>query len=100
MIREKRNIRNLVHTILIDDVKARNSDKYLYVQVIRRLHPEILKGEFEKALFDDATPSYETVSRARRWVQEHFSATTASDRVQAGRMMQEEEYKEVFAGGR
>ena len=98
MKHSKRGVKNLVKTILEEDKKARNSDRYLYVEVVKRLNPELAVKPLKEALMIDYIPSYETVSRSRRWCQEKFKWLRASSEVEAMRELEEEDYRREFAG--
>ena len=94
--RDKRRIRDVVHRILIDDVKARNDDRYLYVRVIEEFTPEMINRPFQYVYMHPSTPSTETVRRSRQWVQAHFKDVRPNATTSAWRHIEEEDYKEVF----
>lgn len=95
-MRDVRKIRSLVRAILLEDTKARNSDKELYIQVINVLNPEYARQPLTDALRNKELPSYDTVTRARRWVQSKLPETQAKESVQVRRELEEENYKEAF----
>lgn len=95
----KRQIKHLVENILRRDIKARNSDRYLYVEVVKELTPELTTLPFTEAILNAKIPCMETVRRSRQWCQEHFPELGASDNVEAARELEEEDYKETFCYG-
>lgn len=98
-MRNKKQIKKLVEQILREDRTARNSDKYLYVEVIRRLNPNLLYEPFYKAMESAEIPCMETVRRSRQWCQAHFGELAADINVQAFREYEEDDYTEVFVHG-
>lgn len=99
-MRDKRRIKDIVMTILLDDENARNNDRYLYSEVVRRTNPELLNVPFVLAITSKQIPSFETVRRSRQYAQEHFPNVCANSTVEAMRGLEEKSYKEVFANGR
>ena len=93
----KRNILNVVHMILLEDKKARNSDRYLYVEVVKRLNPELSVMPLKDAMNVDYIPSYETISRSRRFLQAKFKTLRADKDVESMRELEEEEYRKEFS---
>ena len=94
-------ISKLVHEILIDDERARNSDSYLYSKVLYKIGQ--LKNIDVNALsityFMEhrnklGFPSYETVSRARRKVQEKHPELAGTDDVETQRIINERVYRD------
>lgn len=62
----------LVKSILAEYPKARNSDNYLYIRVVKALNPQACDRPFEMVLsnlMDLGLPCFETVSRCRRKLQ-------------------------------
>lgn len=94
-------IKKLVTDILLNNREARNSDKELYIRVLVHTgHSASLYGRFVDVLRDKSLPSYDSVSRARRWVQAHIDGTQADDKVEAMREIEEEAYREEYGSGR
>lgn len=94
-------IKKLVTDILLDNREARNSDKELYIRVLVHTgHSASLYRCFVDVLRDKSLPSYDSVSRARRWVQAHIEGTQADDKVEAMREVEEENYREEYGSGR
>lgn len=88
---------DIVKDLLKNDPKTRNSDDLLYIAVCKKLNPEV-----EHWLFCDAfkykkelgLPSFESISRCRRKIQETFPELSAKDDVQNQRTLNEEIFKE------
>ena len=92
----KSEIRDLVLGILLENEKARNSDRWLYYEVLKVTNPEALGKTFVSVILNPEIPKLETVSRARRWCQSKFEATRPTETVEALRELEEEEYKDLF----
>lgn len=63
----------IVKDILVKNKKARNSDVYLYIKVMERLNKGSSKLPFDEVfnnIKELGLPFYDTVTRARRKVQE------------------------------
>lgn len=93
--------RALVKTILEEDPQARNSDSYLYLQVLNRIAKQnsvnlqnISVIEFLAMLPVSVFPPFESVRRSRQKVQEKFPELCACEKVSAYRAEQEEVYRE------
>lgn len=98
--------RNLTHTtaivkeILLQDEKARNSDSFLYLQVIKQMGKEknISVNHLPVTLFllymdSMGFPPFESVRRARQKLQAAYPELAASERVKAFRSENEAEYR-------
>ena len=92
---------NLVKEVLEENKRARNSDTYLYLQVIYKVG--LLKGidvnamsvtDFLSKRNELGFPCYETVSRARRKVQEEHPELAACDDVEAQRVLNERVFRD------
>lgn len=97
MAEGKVQIKKIVEDILRADKQARDSDRYLFIEVIRKTNPNALYQPFYLTMSDSSIPCMETVRRSRQWVQAHFPELGASDNVEAARELEEDSYKEVFA---
>lgn len=91
----------LVKEILENSKRARNSDTYLYLQVLYKVG--LLKGidvnamsvtEFLLKRNELGFPCYETCSRARRKVQEEHPELAGCDDVEAQRIINERVFKD------
>ena len=92
---------NLVKEVLEENKRARNSDTYLYLQVIYKVG--LLKEidvnamsvtDFLSKRNELGFPCYETVSRARRKVQEEHPELAACDDVEAQRVLKERVFRD------
>lgn len=93
------SVRNIVRNILLKDEKARNSDNYLYVQVIRVLCPGAVGKRFDEVMLnltEMGCPCFETVRRERQYAQAEFPQLKANDKVRSFRSIKEEEFKETY----
>ena len=91
----------LVKQILIEDVKARNSDSHLYLRVCETLNPSVLIKPFVSVLVGLKyynLPPFETVRRARQKIQEKCPELSAVDEVENARAELETEYREFARG--
>lgn len=95
----KKQIKEIVIDILKKDRQARNSDKILYLEVVKKVYPDGLFVPFYMSMYDSNMPNYDTVTRARRWAQNHIEGVQADDNVEACRELEEDAYKEAFANG-
>ena len=96
------SIKTLVKSILTNIPKTRNSDYWLWLEVIKRVLDE--KGDLytlrnwsvESFLTYgfNTVPHFETVSRARRKVQAQYPELRGCTEVQEAREVLEEEYRE------
>lgn len=95
--KELKTTSDIVKRLLIDDPKTRDSDNYLYCQVVRIKHADALLLPFWEVMermneFD--LPCFETVRRARQNIQMKNPDLKASEMVQSLRSINEEIYKE------
>jgi hypothetical protein len=100
-----RNTKALVKSILIKDERARNSDNYLYLQVLKTIAD--MKGtdfehipvtEFLLNMDNYGVPPFESVRRSRQKVQEECPCLAADDMVQVFRAENEQEYIDFARG--
>lgn len=89
----------LIHRILTEDHDARNSDKVLWMRVIKYLTPEIAKMSFERAIMVNYLPSYDSITRIRRYWQERDPECMSDIQIARGRAKKELEYREEFGHG-
>lgn len=91
----------IVKEILEKDTKARNSDTYLYLQVLYRVGQ--LKGidvntmkvpDFLSHRSTLGFPNYETVSRSRRKLQAEHPELAGNDEVEAHRIVNEKTFRD------
>lgn len=90
----------LVKFLLEDDERCRNSDSYLYLQVVKVV--AIKKDIDLKSItipdfllsMGDVFPPFETVRRTRQKVQQHHPELCANERVEAFRAENEKAFRE------
>lgn len=82
----------VVEHILRTDPRARDSDKYLYREVVRYFKPDIMKLPFEIAIMCDGIPNTETVRRSRQKLQADYPELAASAQVEGYRMVEEQKF--------
>lgn len=87
------DIHNTVLSILLSDPRTRNSDATLYMEVIKRINPELLMQPFIFTFTDKTLPKIETVGRARRKCFEEFPELKANKEVEYEREVLEQIYR-------
>ena len=100
------NIKGLVKSILARDVKARNSDSYLYLKVLCTIAKDRNDIDIENVTIisfllnmqDWGFPQFESVRRARQKLQSEFPELSANNTVAIARKQNEKEYR-AFAKG-
>lgn len=95
---------DLVKALLEDDERCRNSDSYLYLQVVKVVAvkkgidlKEITIPEFLLGM-GDMFPPFETIRRTRQKVQQHHPELCACERVQSFRADNEKAFREFARG--
>lgn len=91
-----KDIKATVYAILLQDKAARDSDKHLYIEVCRHKCPEVLSMSLENAFKLGQIPNYESVRRARQWVQAKYPNLGASEQIEYGREVNEQLYIKEF----
>ena len=88
------SLQDIVQEVLEEDKHARESDHYLYLQVLGK----VLKGSqnrtIEEILTNPNLPKFESVSRARRKIQQKCPNLRASKQVEEEREHNEEAFRE------
>lgn len=95
--RDLESLQTTVRIILEHDAMARNSDDYLYSMVCKRLVPECANAPFCTVISNRKRwnlPSYDSVGRTRRKLQEKYPELEAFDSTRRNRDAQELEYRE------
>lgn len=95
--KELQTITGIVKGILEHDPDTRNSDEYLYLKVCEKVSGMCLNLPFWKVFLNRKTyglPSYETVGRVRRKLQETHPELAGSSTVEAQRMLNEEVFRD------
>ena len=83
----------LVKSILENNPNTRNSDSLLYIEVCKKLNPEVEHWLFFDVLRNQSElglPSIETVGRCRRKVVEAYPELSGCSDVEAQRLLNEE----------
>lgn len=91
---EIKKVHSMVKDILIKSVKARNSDAYLYCKVLEKIGKGLSQMPFDTIIMDSELPKYDTVTRARRKIQEKNPELQGDERVTKCRKENEEVFKE------
>ena len=91
-----KDVTNIVKMILIEEPSTRDNDRTLYLSICRHINPLTIKLPFE-AVFEHpekyGLPYYDSVSRARRKVQEKDESLGGSTRATERRS---EKFKEMY----
>lgn len=100
-----KKVNELVHSILIEYPETRNSDAELYCRVAQYVEKEtgrsILDNYFGYVmchLKEYKLPSFKSVERARRKVQEHYPHLASDKKVKQMREEKEDEYRKYSKG--
>jgi len=86
-------IKNIVKELLETDEKSRNSDKWLTIEVLRKLGFKIYVDYKEL----DNMPSSETIRRTRQKLQEESPNLRADEQIQELREKRKEEFSSYFS---
>lgn len=89
-----KTVSDVVIGILRAMPETRDSDKKLYVEVVRKIKPSALYEPFYIAFMDDKLPSTETVRRTRQKAQEQFPELAATPQVEGMREVMEQNFFE------
>lgn len=95
--KELKTITAIVKDILVNDPQSRNSDEYLYYKVCQKVGGRFVTLPFWQVVVNRkkyGLPSYETVGRARRKLQETHPELAGNSTVEAHRMLNEEVFKD------
>lgn len=93
--------KNLVQKILTEDLGSRNSDNVLYVNVCKNINLGATSRPFYDVMNNPhkyGLPAFETVSRARRKLQEENEELRADTRTQEKRDEYEQMFFDFFGG--
>ena len=100
-----KNTTEIVRPILENDERARNSDDYLYLKVVKQIQKQTVPAApslmFENVMLhreEMGFPSYETVGRVRRKLQEQNPELRACKTVEAYRKENEAAFKAYALG--
>ena len=95
-----KKINDIVYTILLNDEQARNSDAYLFTQVVKHVSPFLYLMPFFTAMNDPGMPNYESVRRTRQKIQEQNPELQATEAVKEKREENINTYLEYALFGR
>lgn len=87
--KEFQTIKNIVKELLEKDERARNSDKWLTIEVLRKLGFKIYVDYKEL----DSMPSFETIRRSRQLLQAENENLRADDYIEEMRQKRREELR-------
>lgn len=100
-----RNTAKLVKHALLNSVRARSSDNYLYYLIckgkLQGQGVDISSISFQEGLLNRSAyglPNYETVRRTRQKLQEQFPELAGTAEVEAMRVINEETFREYARG--
>lgn len=99
--KELKNTTSIVKDILEQDAFARNSDDYLYYMVCKHTNEIVIHLPFWKVMLNRKQykfPSFKSVERARRKLQQEFPEFSGNADVEAQREVNEEVFKEYARG--
>lgn len=80
---------SIVKSVLTESQSARDSDDVLFVEVHRRLNPNLVKLSIDEFFNLPRLPSYNAVSRLRRKVQRENPELMPTERIEAARIANE-----------
>lgn len=99
---ELKSMSKVVMTILEEKEKARNSDMYLYVEVCRKLNPDVVHKPFWLVMLnlkEHGLPCIETIRRARQKIQAAHPELAGCKEVVERRQDNEVIYRKYARGG-
>ena len=95
-----RTTADLVHTVLKENKRARNSDNYLYYCVIRIIGArsginieKMSAPNFFLHMKEYNMPAFETVRRTRQKIQHDYPELSGCNEVEAQRILNEERFR-------
>lgn len=91
------NVENLVKQALIKNKSARDDDHLLYIEVVYIIDPALVNVNFMmnfKSAKQLGLPPFESVSRARRKLQEKYPELRATSKVEKARQEKQIEFEE------
>lgn len=92
---ELTKLSEIIKPLLLKSENCRSSDDFLYCEVIKNIYPNILNFTAEQFFYkrkDYKIPSFESVSRCRRKLQEQYECLKPCKKVQESRKQQEEKF--------
>lgn len=95
MTQDMNSIKNIVHEILTKDFKARNNDKWLIIQTLRKMGFKIYV-DYEEL---DNMPSFGSITRCRRFIQNDLKECLPSPEVDELRYQKQEANRLFWKNG-
>ena len=98
--KELKDLKTMVLETLEEDQEARNSDNYLYLQVAKRVNYDAISQPFFTVVMNMSKyglPSFETIGRLRRKVQEEHPDLMSAEQIEMFRTDNEEVFREMMA---
>lgn len=92
-------IEEMVRKALIKNKSARENDHMLYIEVAYMINPALVNVNFVENFMEakkNGLPNFESVSRARRKVQEANPELKGSKENQIGRQIKQIEFEEFY----
>ena len=89
---ELNTIKEITREVMRTDSKTRNSDKWLILQVLRKMGFNIY---VDYSQLQDM-PSFESITRARRFIQNNDKELLPTQQTDDRRNARQEEFREVF----
>lgn len=98
---KQKQVEKTVKEILTEHPQARNDDHYLYYKYVYRSVEEEAKSRYFSAVFlcykELGLPSFESVGRARRRVQQKYPELRGDNGTQTARETLEKEYHDYYS---
>jgi hypothetical protein len=91
--KEIKTIKDLVQELLDNDERCRGDDKWLILRVLRKLGFKIYVEYRDLA----DMPSFETITRCRRKIQEEKPDSSPSEEILLSREKRQEDFREYFS---
>lgn len=91
MLEDFRRAKEVVEGILRGNERSRSDDKELILEVMK--HYGIRLSQVDEVKFREVMPSLESITRGRRDLQKKYPELRATDKVRAGRAVEEERMK-------
>jgi len=91
----EQKLKDVVHEVLSEDYKSRNSDKWLILEVLRKMGFKIYIDYNEL----EDIPSFESITRCRRFIQNNLGECLPNQQVDEMRNRKQEENKLIWKNG-
>ena len=97
-VAEIRGTRKLVYDLMASDSRCRGDDKWLCYQLYNRIASDHSQRVFIPFDLFNELPSFETISRARRYIQNDLGLFLSTAKITADRGERREIFREVHSG--